>query len=90
MKASEIKKYQQRKKKCKTIGEFKTLGRELRDKYGLTDREAIDLLNDKNVLEIISKYEETDNEKVYDKDFYNSEEMARSYDNWIAQRDGIA
>jgi hypothetical protein len=41
----EIKEWQERKNKIKTFGEFKKLGRELADKHGLTDREAIDVLN---------------------------------------------
>lgn len=55
--ANEVIKFQERKGELKTIGEFKELGRELRDKFGLTDREAIDLLNYRNVIEILSKYE---------------------------------
>ena len=38
--------YQARRAKLKTVGDFKLLGRELRDKFGLTDRQAIDILND--------------------------------------------
>lgn len=41
----EIKEWQERRTKIKTIGDFKVLGRELADKYELTDREAIDILN---------------------------------------------
>lgn len=40
-----------------TIDGYKALGRELRDKYNLTTGEALDILNNKNVLEILSKYE---------------------------------
>lgn len=40
-----------------TISDFKAIGRELRDKYNLTDREAIDILNNRNVLEILAKKE---------------------------------
>jgi|GEM_PF-4928191 len=36
------------REKCKTIGDFKRLGREIAEKYGLTDREAIDLLNNRS------------------------------------------
>ncbi len=57
MTAKIIREYQDKVDKLKTIGEFKTLGRELRDKFGLTDREALDLLNGKNELEILAKYE---------------------------------
>ena len=58
--ASVVLKYQKEAKKVTmTTGEFKSLGRELRDIYGLTDREAIDILNNNNnVLEILRKYEE--------------------------------
>ena len=39
--------------------EFKTLGRELRDKFNLTDRQAIDILTDKSdkILEILESEE---------------------------------
>ena len=60
MTAKDILEFQKRKDAIKTIGEFKTLGIELRDKYQLTDREAIDLLNNKNVLEIMARMEYDD------------------------------
>lgn len=44
---TEVLDWQSRKNKLKTIGEFKELGRELRDKFNLTDRQAIDILNGK-------------------------------------------
>lgn len=50
--------YQRKRAEASTIGEFKALGRELRDKYGLTDREAIDLLNGNNELGILAMHEE--------------------------------
>lgn len=37
--------YQKQRQGVKTMGEFKALGREIRDRHGLTDREAIALLN---------------------------------------------
>lgn len=40
-----------------TIGAYKALGRELRDTYGLTDIEAINILNGRHEIEIIAKYE---------------------------------
>lgn len=41
-----IEEYQKRREEeCGTMGDFKELGRELRDKYDLTDREAIAVLN---------------------------------------------
>lgn len=49
--------YQEKIKKAKTIGDFKKLGNELKDAFGLTDIEAIDILNGRNVLEILTKYE---------------------------------
>ncbi|TVX93028.1 hypothetical protein [Paenibacillus agilis] len=39
--------YQHRRESIKTIGEFKELGKEIRDKHGLTDREALDILNNR-------------------------------------------
>ena len=57
MTAKRILEYQARKDKLKTIGEFKTIGRELKEEFGLTDREAIDLLNNKNILEILARIE---------------------------------
>jgi len=55
--ATIIKEYQERKEEIKTIGEYKELGRELRDQFGLSDREAIDLLNNNGVVDIMSRYE---------------------------------
>ena len=55
--AKEIQEYQKRKDGLKTIGEFKALGREIRDAHNLTDREALDILNDRNILEILAKGE---------------------------------
>lgn len=55
--ASDVHEYQLKKENVKTIGDFKELGREFRDKFNLTDREAIDLLNNKNVVEILSRHE---------------------------------
>ncbi len=40
----ELAEWRKKKNALKTIGEFKALGREFRDKFGLTDREAIDYL----------------------------------------------
>ncbi len=57
MTAKDIQEFQDRKSKLKTIGEFKELGRELRDKFKLTDMEAINLLNGKHEMEILAKYE---------------------------------
>lgn len=64
--ASVVLKYQKEAKKITmTTGEFKRLSRELCDIYGLTDREAIDILNNNNVLEILKKYEEVIELKKY-------------------------
>jgi hypothetical protein len=57
--ASVVLKYQKEAKKVTVAIEgFKRLSRELCDIYGLTDKEAIDILNNNNVLEILRKYEE--------------------------------
>ena len=54
--AKVILEYQEKVKRITLmISEFEAIGRELRDKYNLTDREAIDILNDRNVLEILAK-----------------------------------
>jgi hypothetical protein len=37
--------YRKQRQETKTMGEFKALGREIRDRHGLTDREAIALLH---------------------------------------------
>ncbi len=55
--AQQVLDYQSKKKLLKTIGEFKSLGRELVTNFGLTDKEAIDILNNRNVVEILAKYE---------------------------------
>ncbi len=56
--AKVILEYQEKVKRITlTISEFEAIGRELRDKYNLTDREAIDILNDRNVWEILAKKE---------------------------------
>jgi hypothetical protein len=56
IKIKDIREYQNRMKQVKANGfkatEFKTLGRELRDKFNLTDRQAIDILNN-NVYAIL-------------------------------------
>ena len=57
MKASELLEFRDRKDKLKTIGEWKALGRELRDKYGISDRDAIDIMNGRNILEILARIE---------------------------------
>ena len=47
-----------------TIGEFKILGRELVSEFNLTDRQAIDILDNKNVAMII--IEQNNNYDKYD------------------------
>ena len=65
IKISDIREYQDKMEQIKAngfkAGDFKALGRELRDKFGLTDREAIDILNgkDESILKILEKQEET-------------------------------
>ena len=53
----DIKKYQEKRENMTTIGEFKKLGRELAVEFGLTDREAINILNNKSdkILDILYK-----------------------------------
>jgi len=57
MTASIIKQYQLKAKSLNTIGEFKELGREFRDKFKTSDREAINILNCKDEIDILLKYE---------------------------------
>lgn len=63
IKISDIREFQKRMEQVKANGfkasEFKTLGRELRDKFNLTDREAMDILNNKDeaILKILEKQE---------------------------------
>lgn len=58
--ASIVKEYQKKKEKAKTAGEFKAIGMDLRDRCGLTDMEAIHILNGKNIVDIMIKYEKDD------------------------------
>lgn len=59
----DIKEYQEKMEVVKANGfkakDFKALGRELRDKFNLTDRQAIDILNNKSdeILEILRNQE---------------------------------
>ena len=64
IKISDMKEYQQKILELKqakqfTAGNFKSLGRELRDKFRLTDMEAIDILNGKHeaMLKILERQE---------------------------------
>ena len=61
--AKVVAEYQKRRQDMKPLraGPYKALGRELRDRFGLTDREAIDLMNGRNELEILAKYEGEEN-----------------------------
>lgn len=54
-----IEEYQKRRDKLRTIGEFKALGRELRDKFNLTDMQAINILNRKSdeIFQILKERE---------------------------------
>jgi len=56
---ADIREYQKRRKTITTIGPYKRLGRELADKFGLTDREAIAIMNDDNeaILKILENQE---------------------------------
>ena len=61
IKITDIKEYQGKMEQVKAngfkAGDFKALGRELRDKFNLTDREAIDILNDnyEAILKILER-----------------------------------
>ncbi len=61
---SDIREYQNKMEIVKANGfkasEFKSLGRELRDKFELTDREAINILNgkDEEILKMLERQEE--------------------------------
>ena len=56
--AKDILDYQRRKENLNpsTIGNFKALGTELRDRFRLTDREALDILNDRDCMGILVKH----------------------------------
>lgn len=64
IKMSDIREYQKRMEEVKANGfranDFKSLGREVRDKFNLTDREAIAILNSNNeeILKILEKQED--------------------------------
>ena len=60
--AKTVLEYQQKLTSKTTIGEYKRIGRELRDKYGLSDIEAIDLINGRNVTQILAKCEDNEYE----------------------------
>ncbi len=67
IKISDIREYQAKVDELKrtntfTAGNFKTIGRELRDKFALTDREAIDIMNgnDAAILKVLEKQEAVD------------------------------
>ena len=55
--ASIVNEYQEKKDKVRTVGEFKALGKELCDRFGLSESEAIEILNNKNVVDILERYE---------------------------------
>lgn len=42
---AQLKEWIARKESLRTIGQFKELARQFRDTFGLTDRQALDLLN---------------------------------------------
>ena len=54
--ASGINEYHAKLPNIKTIGEFKALGREMIEDFGIADREAIDLLNGRNEISILTRY----------------------------------
>ena len=57
--ASMVIEYQKKARNCKKIKDWKALGREIRDRHNLTDREAISILNgwQDDVLKIIANQE---------------------------------
>ena len=64
IKISDIREYQAKVDELKRTNTFtalnyKAIGREIRDKFGITDREAIDILNSKDdaILKILEKQE---------------------------------
>lgn len=65
----DVREYQKRMKQLQdtgvfTIGNFKMLGRQLRDKFNLTDLDAINILNnnEEQILNILERQEEQHNE----------------------------
>ncbi|MFW2500444.1 hypothetical protein [Clostridium diolis] len=60
---NDVKEYQEKMEVVKSNGfkasDFKALGRELRDKFNLTDRQSIDILNKNSdeILEILKEQE---------------------------------
>lgn len=55
-----VKEYQEKKNHSRTASEFKKIGLELCNRCGLTDMEAIHILNGKNIVDIMIKYEKDD------------------------------
>lgn len=55
--ATTILEYQSKFQRITTRVEWQALRRELREKYGINDIDAINLLNDYDVLGILAKYE---------------------------------
>ena len=58
--AKDVLEYQEKGKGLKTIGQFKELGREIRDKHNLTDRQAIDIMNGDNAVAILAQQDKED------------------------------
>mgnify|MGYP000872861231 CR=1 FL=1 len=59
IKIKDIRNYQAKVAGAVTIREWKSIGRELRDRYNLTDRQALDILkgDNKAILEILEGLE---------------------------------
>lgn len=60
----DIRKYQNKREEIETIGEYKKLGRELKEEFNLTDRQAIAILQNYsdeilNILMIQESKEDT-------------------------------
>ena len=59
--ATTILHYQSRFQDITTRVQWQTLRRELREKYGVSDIEAINILNGNDILGILAKYERGNN-----------------------------
>lgn len=63
--AKVIKEYIVDKNQPVIASEFKAKGRELVERFGVTVPEAIDILNNRNILEILCKYEHSVEERQH-------------------------
>lgn len=63
--AKVIKEYIVDKNQPVIASEFKAKGRELVERFGVTVPEALDILNNRNILEIVCKYEHSVEERKH-------------------------